>query len=98
MAGGQDEAVAVEPVRVLWVVAHDLVVEDVAHWGAAHGETGVAGVGLFDGVDREEADRVDRLLDERGLRRLVQSLHGGGPDGAAGGAAAREARGPRRCG
>jgi hypothetical protein len=64
VAGGEDKAVAVEPVRVLGVVPHDLVVEDVAHGRASHGEPRVAGVGLLDGVDGQEPDRVDRLLEQ----------------------------------
>ena len=58
MARGEHEAVAVEPGVVLGVVRHRLAVDDVPHGGAAHGETGVAGVGLVDGVDGEEAHGV----------------------------------------
>jgi hypothetical protein len=39
MAGREDEAVAVEPIWVLGVVPHDLVVQDVTHWSTPHGQT-----------------------------------------------------------
>ena len=62
VARGEHEAVTVEPLVVLGVVSHGLAVNHVAHGGAAHGKTGVAGVGLVDGVDREEADGVDESM------------------------------------
>lgn len=95
MAGGQDEAVAVEPVGVLRVVPHDLVVEDVSHGRATHGKPRVTRIRLLDGVDRQEPDRVDRLLHQRRLRRLVQRLHCRRPHGSASARARPAARHPR---
>ena len=63
VARGEHEAVAVEPGVVLGVVSHRLTVNDVTHGGAAHGKTGVAGVRLVDGINREEANGVDAVLD-----------------------------------
>ena len=63
VARGEDEAVTVEPLVVLGVVGHRLAVEDVAHGRASHGKTGVTGVGLVDGIDREEANGVHAVLD-----------------------------------
>lgn len=83
---GEDEAVTVEPVRVLRVVPHDLVVQHVTHRGAAHGQTRVTRIRLLDGVDREEPDRVDRLLDQRGVGGLAhRGLDGDGLDCAGSG-------------
>ena len=42
MAGGEHKPVAVEPVGVLGVLLHDLVVHDVAHGRAPNGEARVA--------------------------------------------------------
>lgn len=62
VAGGEHEAVAVEPVGVLGVEPEELVEEDVAKGRAAHGEAGVAGIGLLHGVHGQEPDGVHRLL------------------------------------
>ena len=96
VAGGEDEAVAVEPVGVLGVVAHDLVVEDVSHGRASHGEPRVAGVGLLHGVDGQEPDRVDRLLEQlAGGGLALERLDGGGAHDAL---AAGRGRGERAAG
>ena len=96
VAGGEDEAVAVEPVGVLGVVAHDLVVEDVSHGRASHGEPRVAGVGLLHGVDGQEPDRVDRLLEQlAGGGLALERLDGGGAHDAL---AAGRGRGERASG
>lgn len=77
MTCGQNKAIPVEPVRIFGVVLHDLVVEHMTHWGASHGETRVAGIRLLDGVDGEEADRVDRLLHQRDVGAgLLDCLNG----------------------
>jgi len=74
---GQNKAIPVEPLRIFGVVLHGLVVEYMTHWGASHGETRVAGIRLLDGVDGEEADRVDRLLHKRDVRSgLLNCLEG----------------------
>lgn len=75
MACGKNEPITIEPVRVLGVVLHKLVVQDVAHWSAPHGEPRVAGVGLLDGVNGEEPDRVDRLLDKGVRGGRLEGLH-----------------------
>mmetsp|Transcript_21639 Transcript_21639/g.60016 ORF Transcript_21639/g.60016 Transcript_21639/m.60016 type:complete len:323 (+) Transcript_21639:1807-2775(+) len=62
VASGQHEAVPVEPLRVLGVVLHDLVVQDVAHGCAAHGHTGVPTLGLVHTINGQEADGVHALL------------------------------------
>lgn len=87
MAGGENEAITVEPVGILGIVAHDLVVEDVAQGGTSHGKARMAGVGLLDGVDGQEPDRVDGLV-HQGLRGglPLQCLHRRRPgDGGAAG-------------
>ena len=92
---GQNKAIPVEPLGIFRVVLHDLVIEHVTHWGASHGETRVAGIGLLDGVDGEEADRVDGFLHERDVGGgLLGGLNRNG--GAHMGSAATEGEG--RCG
>jgi hypothetical protein len=51
VSGGQHEAVAIRPLRVLGVVAQVLLPQHVGHGRRAHGQAGVAGVGLLNGVD-----------------------------------------------
>jgi hypothetical protein len=76
MAGGEDEAVAVEPVWVLGVVPHELVVQDVTHRSTPHGQTRlVTRVGLLHDVHPQEPDRVHELLHQGGIGGLV---HNGG--------------------
>ncbi len=62
VAVGEDEAVAVDPLGVGGIVLHELVVEQVGDGCAAEGRAGVAGVGLLNGVDGEEAEGVDGKL------------------------------------
>lgn len=91
---GQNKAIPVEPLRIFRVVLHDLVVEHVTHWGASHGETRVAGIRLLDGVDGEEADRVDGLFYQRDVRGgLLDGLNRNG--GTHMGGAAAEGEGGR---
>jgi len=87
VTGGEHEAVAVEPLGVLRVVRHRLAENDIAHRGAAHRETRVTGVALVDGVDGEETNGVDAIIDRFSLGA------GRGGDGAGSSANAGAARG-----
>ncbi len=58
VTGGKDEAVAVAPGGVGGVEAEVFAKEDGGDVGAAHGEAGVAGLGFFNGIEGEGADRV----------------------------------------
>lgn len=83
MASRQNEAISVEPVRILRVILHDFVVQDVTHGSTSHRQARVTRVRLLDGIDREEPDRVDRLLDRGNGLRLLHGLDCGGADGGA---------------
>ena len=74
VAGGEDEAVAIRPVRILGIEVHELGQEDVGHGGGAERQTGVAGVGGLDRVDGEDAQGVDGFGFELSIER-------GGSDG-----------------
>ena len=65
MAGGEDEAVAVEPLRRVRVLAETAAVEDGADFRAAERQAEVAGVAGMDGVHGEAA-RLGRGLREDG--------------------------------
>ena len=58
MAGREHEAVAVRPVRVLGIKAHEAGEQHRGDIGRAHRQAGMAGIGLLHGVHGEEADRV----------------------------------------
>ena len=62
VAGGEDEPVAVRPVRVRRVVAHHVSVEHVRERRECHRRARVTRVRLLDRVHRERPDRVDREL------------------------------------
>ena len=64
MSGGEDEAVAVGPVGVAWVVAHDPGEQDMSQRGEGHRGAGVARVGLLGGVHGDASDDVDPELFE----------------------------------
>ncbi len=59
VAGAEDEAVAVRPLRVARVVLHDPLEEQVRRGRHGHRHAGMAGVRLLHRVHRERADRVD---------------------------------------
>ena len=62
VAVGKDEAVTVEPLWVLWVEGHELVEQDVGHWGHSHGRTRVARVGGERGIDLEDTVSVEKFI------------------------------------
>lgn len=64
----ENKTIPVSPVGVLGVEVHELVEEDVGDGGHAHRGTGVAGVGLEGGIDREGTDGVDGQLVNLGVR------------------------------
>jgi len=76
VAGGEHEPVAVRPRRVGRVVAQMAGEEGVGHRRRAHRHAGVAGVGLLDAVDGQEADGLDTPLLER---RVAHDCAHGGP-------------------
>ncbi|MPM56612.1 hypothetical protein SDC9_103421 [bioreactor metagenome] len=59
---GEHEAVAVSPVRVGRVVLEVTSPHGHGHVGHAHRRTGVAGIGLLNGIHCECADRIRHLL------------------------------------
>ena len=59
VAGREHEAIPVEPLGIAGVVAQHLVPEGIGHRRRAHRQAGVAGIGLVDRIDRQEADAVD---------------------------------------
>ena len=73
VAGGEDEPVAVRPVRVGRVVPHHVAVEDVGERRERHRGPRMARVRLLHAVHRQRPDRVDRQL--LGVVRHVNSSH-----------------------
>ena len=62
VAGREHEAVAVSPFAVSGIELHDLGEEYRGDIGAAHGQARMAGVGFFDRVHRERADRIGQIV------------------------------------
>ncbi len=64
VASGEDETIAVGPLRIGGVVAEKLCPKNGGEIGAAHGEAGMARVSFFYGIDGEDADCVgDQIFD-----------------------------------
>lgn len=64
MAGGEHEAIAIKPVRILRIILHDFIIEYVTHRSTTHGQTRVTGVSFLDSIDSQESDRVDGLVNQ----------------------------------
>src|SRR5690606_29537438 len=62
VAIGKHETVAVYPVWVLRVVLEEVIPQDFGNICHAHWGTGVAGVGLLNGIHTEDANSVGKLL------------------------------------
>lgn len=75
MSGGENKAIPVEPIRVLGVIPHDLIVQYMTHRSTAHGKTRVTRIRLLHSINRQEPDGVDGLIHQRGIR-LLKGLHG----------------------
>mmetsp|Transcript_62129 Transcript_62129/g.173546 ORF Transcript_62129/g.173546 Transcript_62129/m.173546 type:complete len:746 (-) Transcript_62129:40-2277(-) len=73
VAHGEDEPVAVHPIRILGVVLQHARPQCVCDGGHGHGRAGVAGVRLLHGVHRQASEAIDDLL-IRLLSALVQKL------------------------
>ena len=64
-------------------MAEELVPKCIAHWSAAHGETGVAAIGLVNRIDGQHPNAVDAELVERsgrsdhGVSGLVSEVYEG---------------------
>jgi hypothetical protein len=59
VAVGQDESIAIDPVRVAAAVSHYFGPEQVGHGGAAHERIGMARVGSLRLVGRDGLNRID---------------------------------------
>jgi hypothetical protein len=71
VAVGQHEAVAVRPFRVGRVVLQVVSPQHFGDVGHAHWGAGVAGLGLVDGVNGQEADGVGQFTAEGGFGRVA---------------------------
>jgi hypothetical protein len=84
VAVGQHEAVAVRPLRIARVVLQVPAPQrhgDVCH---AHRRTGVAGIGLLDGVHGKHADGIGHQLGGLGSKRTCGGMGKGGHAGGFG--------------
>lgn len=80
MSSGQNEPIPIEPVRILGVVLHDLIVKNMTHRRTAHGQTRVSGVSFLNRINGQESDRVDGLLNEGSFGGGAQCLGDGSSD------------------
>jgi hypothetical protein len=69
MPARKDETVASDPFWVARVVPQMARPQGVRHGGSAHGEPGMTGIGLLNGIRGEEAEGVDRTGLEVGCHR-----------------------------
>src|ERR1039458_440048 len=62
MSGRQNKSIPIRPVGIVWVEFERSIPERVRHRRRAHGQTGMARVGLLHHVDGQKAKRVDAQL------------------------------------
>lgn len=77
MAGGENEAVAVEPFRVGGIADEFFAEEDRADVGGAKGKAEVAGGAFVDGVHGEAAGFVGCLSEEGVVHEIERGIFGG---------------------
>jgi hypothetical protein len=58
------KAIAIRPNRILRIETEDTIPKDVDERSKGHRGTGVSGMGLLNGINRERADRIDAQLIE----------------------------------
>src|SRR5438045_940748 len=73
MAAGQDEPVAVRPMRIGWVMAQMPLPKGIGGGGQAHRRAGMARIGLLYSIHGQEADRIDALQCEVGVAAHLAS-------------------------
>src|SRR5439155_14689866 len=90
VTGGKNEAVAIAPLRIGWIVAQKFGPQNEGHVGHAHRRAGMTRLRLLHGIDRQEADRVDAELFElvflTDARLVALFRYGDGGGGFIGGA------------
>ena len=59
MSGGEGEAVAIEPLRVLRVVLEEFLPKHVGHGGGAHRQARMARIRRLDRIDGERANGIN---------------------------------------
>ena len=64
VAGGQDEAIAIEPARIRGIVAQVLRPENVGKRRERHRRAGMSRVRFLNSIHRENSDRVDTEIFE----------------------------------
>ncbi len=62
VAGGQDKAVAIGPMRILGIELHDFREQHGCHVGAAHRQARVPGICLLNRVHGERTDGIGHLV------------------------------------
>src|SRR5271154_1922806 len=71
----QDETVPVDPLRVRWVMLHQLVIEQVSDRRATKRSAGMTGLSLFNGVNGEKSEGVDGKLVQFLLFQILLFAH-----------------------
>jgi len=70
VAGREDEAIAIRPVRIGGVELHDLGEQYRRDIGDAHRQARMAGIGLLDRVHCQGADGIGHVVGRRGIGHL----------------------------
>ena len=62
MAGGQNEAITIGPIRISGVIFHGAGPQHIGQFRCLHGHSRVAGIGLLHSVHSKKPDGVDALF------------------------------------
>ena len=67
MPGREDEAIAIYPMRIFGIMLQEPVPQGIRHCGRTHGQAGMSGIRLLDGIGREYPDGINAQIFQ-GLR------------------------------
>jgi hypothetical protein len=74
VSGREYKPVAIEPLRVPWIVPQESRPQNVSHGGGAHGHARMAGIGVLHGIGGQNADGVDASIFKFSYRFLVHGF------------------------
>lgn len=57
----KNKSISIDPIRVLRIEGHELIEENMGHWGHAHRGTGMSGIRCEGGIDLGGRNHISKL-------------------------------------